>query len=132
MFQPNLTRHHEKSIRANLNPHPQAILSLIKHRTLRGLQCFTICIAAGLCPAPRFSPTRLSPVASDRLFPQLDCFQALGIKRYTLGRRSDRACRADRDLRAVPWLGGTCTLHGELMVVGGLMFGGPALRAWWR
>ena len=30
---------HEKSIRGNLNPHPQAILSLIKHPTLR-------CIAA--------------------------------------------------------------------------------------
>jgi hypothetical protein len=28
-------RHHEKSIRGNLNPHPQAIVSLIKHRTLR-------------------------------------------------------------------------------------------------
>jgi hypothetical protein len=28
-------RHHEKSIRSNLNPHPQAILSLIKHPTLR-------------------------------------------------------------------------------------------------
>jgi hypothetical protein len=28
-------RHHEKSIRDNLNPHPQAILSLIKHPTLR-------------------------------------------------------------------------------------------------
>ncbi|MGH8527970.1 MAG: hypothetical protein ACREXY_28235, partial [Gammaproteobacteria bacterium] len=29
-------RHHEKSIRGNLNPHPQAFVSLIKHRTLRG------------------------------------------------------------------------------------------------
>jgi hypothetical protein len=28
-------RRHEKSIRRNLNPHPQAILSLIKHTTLR-------------------------------------------------------------------------------------------------
>jgi hypothetical protein len=28
-------RHHEKSIRGNLNPHPQAIISLIKHRILR-------------------------------------------------------------------------------------------------
>jgi hypothetical protein len=28
-------RRHEKSIRGNLNPHPQAILSLIKHPTLR-------------------------------------------------------------------------------------------------
>ena len=28
------------------------------------------------------------------------------------------------------WLGGTYTLHGELMVVGGLMFGLWALRAW--
>ena len=30
------------------------------------------------------------------------------------------------------WLGGTYTLHGGLMVVGGLMFGWWALRAWWR
>jgi hypothetical protein len=30
------------------------------------------------------------------------------------------------------WLGGTYTLHGGLMVVGGLMFGLWALRAWWR
>lgn len=29
-------RHHQKSIRGNLNPHPQAILSLIKHPTLPG------------------------------------------------------------------------------------------------
>ena len=36
------------------------------------------------------------------------------------------------DLRAAAWLGGTYTLHGELMVVGGLMFGLWALRAWWR
>ena len=29
-------------------------------------------------------------------------------------------------------LGGTYTLHGGLMDVGGLMFGWWALRAWWR
>jgi hypothetical protein len=55
-----------------------------------------------------------------------------GRSTRALGCRSDRACRADRDLRAAAWLGGTYTLHGELMVVGGLMFGLWALRAWWR
>jgi hypothetical protein len=53
-------------------------------------------------------------------------------KSLCLGRRSDRACRADRDLRAPAWLGGTYTLPGELMVGSGLMFGLWALRAWRR
>jgi len=47
-------------------------------------------------------------------------------------RRPPLVCQADRDLRAAAWPGGTYTLHGELMVVGGLMFGLWALRDWWR
>jgi hypothetical protein len=40
----------------------------------------------GLCAAPRFSPTRFIPPSHlIDFFRNLICFQALGIKRYTLG-----------------------------------------------
>ena len=55
----------------------------------------TLCAAAVLSnphsrnvrAASRFSPTRfISLLAPAEMIPQLDYFQALGIKRYTLGR----------------------------------------------
>jgi hypothetical protein len=64
-------RHHEKSIRGNLNPHPQAILSPIKHPIRRTCGAYNP-HSRGLCAAPRFSPTRFIPPSHlDSLFRNL-------------------------------------------------------------
>ena len=78
--------HDRKSIGADLYS-PTTILPLANLSPHSApLRCFTIPIAENLCAAPRFSPTSFyPPIAPAELFPQLDCLQPLGIKRYTLG-----------------------------------------------
>jgi len=73
-------RHHRKSIGIELNLYPQAILSLTK-------QSILLCSAllCGLIQhVLRLGSGQVYPaVAPDRLFSELDCFQALRNKRYT-------------------------------------------------
>src|SRR5688572_28089257 len=51
------------------------IIELLRHLTLRLRAHVSV----------PFSSYVLSPVATSAIFPKLDCFQAFGIKRYTLG-----------------------------------------------
>ena len=61
-------------------------LSLTKRHTLREAVLLYNLHSLTDAFAPRFSPTRfIPPVDPTQIIPRLDCFQGLGIKRYTLG-----------------------------------------------
>ena len=79
-------RHHRKSIGAERDLHSHADLSLTKRHTLREAVLLYNLHSLTDAFAPRFSPTRfIPPVDPTQIIPRLDCFQGLGIKRYTLG-----------------------------------------------
>jgi hypothetical protein len=81
---PHCTRHnHSKPISVDLNLLPLTVVSLTKRHLCAALLLYNLhSLTDGRLR--RLVQPVLSPVVPSAIFPKLDCFQALGIKRYTL------------------------------------------------